>query len=394
MVNLSLLVLMLALWRSCGIWPALLAGLLIATSYSLFVFSRIALMDAPSASLGIIGLSLLLGWRPGRRPTWATVLAAVFGVLAVLCKTTIIAAMPSYLVAAWMTTPAGARRWRDPLIVAAVGVVLLGAYVGMLAMWFANDVAMFRSFNFQPRSVSLAGSVWRFAKSGNIVGEWLFGLGLVCLPLAVWRLRGLAVYPWVISLLIWLILMTGTVLAKGFIPPRYCVPLIPPVAVVIALLVYHGFRQDTGRIAGITLGAIVLIASARGAIDIFSAMKSPGYTYRDMGEDVRRRASEFGDPSQVVLWGRWPTGSVGLAADMPTHSLEGDMDAELQKYPVHFFLTRGPKEDPRISEQTDIVAMEERYHLELVTTYTVLPGYQFEPRPIHLYRVLPRNSAE
>lgn len=398
----SILLLMLAIGWRCGWWAALLVGLLLATSYELFVFSRVALLDAPGAAFAMIGLCLLLGWR-GPRPAWATVLAALIGFIAVLCKSTMIVVMPVYVVAAWMTAPPHARWFRDPVLVTGVGVLLLAIFAGVLLTWFPEDLARFRETNVGRVGGSGAGGIGgggdtgstliEFVKGGLFTGEWVFGLALACTPFALVRLRGQAAYPWVVACVIWIVLMSGAILFKGLMVPRYFVAQIAPAAILIALVAVEGWRRDTGRTAGWVLCLIVVVASGRGAAEIALAMRSPDHTFRDMGHDIHAIVTTEQGSQPGVIAGRWPAHSVGLAANIPVHSMWNDFDKAFESYPIRHLVTRGTIDYPETAADSQVQYIVKHFDVEPVASYTVMPELERYPLPIVLYRLTPKPET-
>lgn len=401
---LGLSALMWAVWRRGGVAPAVLTGLFVASSYLMWAYSRVSLLDAPASALAVGGLALLMGW-PDKRPAWATVLAACLGFTAVLAKTTMLAVMPAYLVAAWMTAswpgtghPDRGRPWRDALIVAGIGASLLVAFGIVLLSVFAEDWSLFRRSNLRvnPNSGGTLQHFTSFVRATSETWPGLFLLAWLALPVAWLSWRRTPASPWVLTLALWGVLMAGAVLYKGLAAPRYFVPLIWPAAVLSAFAVVGAWRSRhaAGRGAAVVLTLLGAITIGHDAVRSASSLSNLTYSFRDAGRDVRRVIGETADLDRAVIAGRWPTESLGLVANLPTldiscESLDGRSIEELG---VQYFACRPPLHDPRHADQTHIQHIKAHYDAELVAEYHVLPGYQTEPLPISLYRIRPREN--
>jgi len=374
--------LIVALSRRAGWGVALLTGLLMTASFPLFVYSRVALLDVPAVAWVVIGLCLLLGWRQ-RRPTWATVAAALIGCVAVLTKSTMLLAMPGYLVAAAMSPNPGARRWRDPLIITAIGVAVVGGYTAAALAWFAQDTAEFQQANITAAKSSLLEKAIRFIKAGRVMGDGFYVLATVCVPLALWRLRSHAVFPWVVAGLVWVVLMSLAVAIKGISVTRYYIPLMPALAVIIAAAVGAGAMPRAtparaGRVAGVLA---VLLISALGGASITSYLREPAYTYQRMGRDLARRVEQLDPQTRWVIYGSWPSNGAALAAGVPPLTLQVQPGtAMLEQYPPAYLVTRGPRDEAMDPDQ--LRQVQQHFTFGAEHTYRVLPGMFDENDPL------------
>ncbi len=383
--------LMIALARRGGAGVALLAGLLLVASYPFFVYSRLALLDAPAVSWVVIGLALLLGWRE-RRPTWATIAAALAGCIAVLTKSTMLVAMPAYLFAAAMTPNPGQARWRDPLIVAGLGLGVVGGYGLAVYTWFYEDLVLFRAANVSPKSTDPIANAIRFLKSGRVMGEGFCILAAICGPLALWRRRQHPVYPWVVATAVWVLLMSLAVATKGSDVTRYYIPLIPALAIIIAAAVAGGPpRADAaGRVVRAAGFAAALLIAGLGSASIVQYLARPSYTYRDMGADLARRFAELEPGTNWVLYGPWPSGGVALAAGVPALGIRTEPGCEvLEEHTPAYLVTRGPRQTSLTPDELEAVERDFNFGEEI--TYSVLPGMFDENDPyFHVVRLFPK----
>ncbi len=374
--------LMIALSRRAGWLVALLTGLLLVASYPFFVYSRLALLDIPGVSWVIIGLCLLLGWRE-RRPTWATVAAALIGCVAVLTKTSMLMAMPGYLVAAWMTPNPGTRRWRDPLMICAIGVAIAGGTAAAAFALLPQDTTDFQQANFTTAKSGPLHKAIRFIKTARVMGDGFYLLAAVCVPLALWRLRRNPAYPWVLAGVVWVVLMSLAVAIKGISVTRYYIPLMPALAVIIAAAVGGGAAPSTplGRGLRVVGVAAVLLVCVFGSASIASYLREPTYTYQQMGDDLARRIKQLDPQTRWVIYGNWPSNGVALAAGVPGLSVHEQPGWQmLQENTPAYLVTRGPRDWAMTPEQ--LQAVERDFNFGEEHTYQVLPGMFDENDPL------------
>jgi hypothetical protein len=386
--------LIVALARRAGWGVALLSGLLLTASFTFFVYSRLALLDVPAVAWVVFGLCLLLGWRQ-RRPTWATAAAALIGCLAVLTKSTMILAMPGYLVAAWMTPNPGVRRWRDPLIISVIGVALVGGYTAAAIAWLPQDTINFRKANISVGDNSPLDKAVRFIKAGRFMGLGFYALATACVPLALWRLRRDPAYPWVVAGVVWVVLMSLGVAAKDISVTRYYVPLMPALAVIIAAAVGAGATPRTLPARGLRVAGVVavLLVCAHGGASIITYLRQPAYTYQRMGQDLARRIERLDRQTDWVIYGPWPSNGVALAAGMPPMTtIASPGNPLLKHYPPAYLVTRGPRDEAMTPEQ--LQAVERLFDFGTEHTYRVLAGMFADTDPLfHAVRLQPRAAS-
>ena len=399
---LSIAIVMLSLWRSQGRWPSLIAGLLLATNYSWFTWSQVGLLEVPAATLAMAGLCLLLAWR-GDRPAWATVTAALVGFMAVLCKSNMLAVMPTYLIAAWLTRPTHTKPFRDTLIVSVIGGGLVGLYFLVMTQVFVDEFQLFRTNTLKARgdTESLSGRAYSFVKhsfyfvrGGRFMDTGIYLLAWLCVPLGLWRLRGKPAYPWIITLVCWMVLIILPVLLKGLIVPRYYGALIMPAAIITGLVAWELLQSQRLRWAGVLVCLAVAATAGYSSVRIVNAKANPVWSFYDMGQDIRERISAENDLEQVVIIGRWPAENAGLVANLPVHNLREDPDALVEIYRPEYFIMRGELDDTRFNTIESAAYVIEHFDLELMATYSVLPGFQDEDIPIYLYRITRKVQAD
>ncbi|NBC10476.1 MAG: hypothetical protein GVY24_01910 [Planctomycetes bacterium] len=392
MVLVAILALGLAVKARGGRWTAVFVVLLLSSSCTLFAYSRLALMDAPASALMAVAWALTLGWRGGR-PGYATVAAAVLATLAVLTKSTMLMAVPALLVASTLAPDTGGRRWRGPVVMTLIGGVLLALYGVVILTFHRQELTTFLEFNVARAGAGLGAASYGTLKLLPAAGQWLFALWAICLPVALWRMRRHAAFPWVISGLLWMILIGAAVIWKGNLVPRYMVPMIWPMAMIVAVVLGDLFSVKRRQASGLLALGLVLMFAVNGAVWMSREIRSADFTYRDMGREVRKDVDARGGPDEVALVGGWPAGGVGLVSGVPVvgYRTSGvDFESILNRERLAFYVTWG--DDDFLGEHQR-QAIAARYRRGDPIKYPVLATHDLVNKSIRLTPLLPRQAA-
>lgn len=239
---------------------ALLAGAVVATSVGYVALGRMALPDLPlalSVTATIAACLIAIGDRVPRPRTWL-VLAAVAAALGFLTKGPLALVLPAVVVVPVLLIERRASRLRPPdlLVAAAVFVVLAAPWY--LAMWSRHGNTYLASFfvgdNFE-----------RFAtdRFNEPRPWWYYGPVIVggMVPWAPYLLLGAGALFRVLTLrgglgsletrlAIWVGLPLLVFTASVGKQPRYVLPLLPPLAILIA----HGIVERTRARRGLDGG--------------------------------------------------------------------------------------------------------------------------------------------
>jgi len=127
-----------------GVWPALLAVTLLATSPFLYCFSRLAILEPLLTAFTLAALNVAVRLERLRKPLWGAAGAGALMTLAALTKTTAVFLIPAV---AWaMLAALRAKRRLALQCLAAAGGVLLAGY----GLWMALVVrlGLFRDYKY------------------------------------------------------------------------------------------------------------------------------------------------------------------------------------------------------------------------------------------------------
>ena len=267
---------------------ALLAGAIVATSFGYVALGRMALPDLPlalSVTVTIAACLIAIGDRVPRPRRWL-VGAAVAAALGFVTKGPLALVLPAVVVLPVVVIERRASRVRLADIVAALAVFVALAAPWYVAMWWRHGNAYLQSFFVGDNLERFATDRFNEPRSWWYYGPVIAG-GVV--PWAPYALLGLFPALRLLTgrggfgsletrLVIWMVLPLAVFTVSVGKQPRYVLPLLPPIAILIA----HGiidrtralrgldgglYRQqrDRGRglqAASIASGAILLVAAA------------------------------------------------------------------------------------------------------------------------------------
>lgn len=239
---------------------ALLAGAVVATSFGYVALGRMALPDLPlalSVTSTIAACLIAIGDRVPRPRQWL-VAAAVSAALGFLIKGPLALVLPAVVVAPVVLIERRASRLRPADLVVAAAVFVVLAAPWYLAMWQRHGNAYLQSF-------FVGDNLERFAtdRFNEPRPWWYYGPVIVggTVPWAPYLLLGLGAVGRVVTrrgglgsletrLAIWTLLPLLVFTVSVGKQPRYVLPLLPP----IALLIAHGIVERTRARRGLDGG--------------------------------------------------------------------------------------------------------------------------------------------
>ena len=265
---------------------ALLAGAVVATSFGYVALGRMALPDLPlalSVTATVAACLVAIGERVPRPRLWL-VAAAVSAALGFLTKGPLAIVLPAAVLFPIMLIERRASRLRLSDVVVAIAVFAAVALPWYLAMWWRHGNTYLEGF-------FVGDNLERFAtdRFNEARPWWYYGPVIVggVVPWAPYLLLGVGAAARLLTgrggvgsvetrLLLWVALPAAIFTASIGKQPRYVLPLLPPIAILIA----HGivdrtrarrgldgglYRQQPDRAlqaASLAAGAILLVAAA------------------------------------------------------------------------------------------------------------------------------------
>jgi hypothetical protein len=182
---------------------------------------------------------------------------------------------------------------------------------------------------------------------------------------------------------LWLATDLLALAVRGYLPPRYYLPVIAPVVMLFAVvlaLVWDRLRPWRWSYAPAILAAGI---AAFHFASIVAYLNEPEYTFRRMADDVRRLA--LSGASHPLVVGNMAN-SITLATGIPSiNSKEGTRPLEwrLARYRPGYYIALGEEGDTarRIGQL---------YGLEPLATYDVFGNY-YAGKRVHFYRLVSRR---
>ena len=259
--------------------PALLAGIVLATTFEYFVLSRLAIFDVVLAAFMLLAFyAFLKAIRTGaRRYRYWTALWVGLGILT---KGPVALLLPGLVTAAYLAirriSPGGLRRWTGP----ALGAAALGLswYVVEWARHGWEFIRIVIGYYTVTRFVGVvegqSGPWWYYAP--------VFGIGafpwtaflLAALPYHIRRRRedgSLLVLLW-IGITVVFYSLAGTKL------PNYVLPAFPFAALAVAVMWHDAFAGAPAAARGVSaafIGTTIALLAFAGEIAAFARIKYP-----------------------------------------------------------------------------------------------------------------------
>ena len=355
---------------------------LLSTNFTVFAFSRLAILELPMTALTLVSLLLAVSTRGPRALNLA--LASLAFCLATLTKTTALFGLPSFLYLIWTAQPSS----RKGMLAASAALLLVGLVLGVYyAVADAGDpesVALFAATEFTPRLEGTLPSVgWALGRTvwnGLVLDRLAYPLAILSLPLYLVLSRRARTDRLVIACTLWIVSSFAALAVRGYLPPRYYLPLSVPLACMLGVMAVRSFQAF--RPSPRSYAPLVLLAGigAVNLIGIISHLASPQFSFIEMARDVEARIEAHrGDP---LLIGNIAN-SVSLATGVPSINSElgtRDLAWKLEKYRPGYFLALG-EEKPTVRE------LSEAYELQPLASYDVFGNY-YDGKQVQLYKLI------
>jgi hypothetical protein len=403
--------------RELSAKTAWLTPFLVLSSYAMFVYSRIALLEMPMLVLLLLSLWLIITAQPSPKtsppktnsdsfskldrqsPTITSNIAtslkligaAVFFGLAVLTKTTALFALPALIGLIYLQVnekPQLSRKQRLQQVATFVLTLAIPAILyALVSHSDGNAVSAdhFSSYNVINKVefgiIPIIKNPLRVIKHSLVVFPLLFPILFIALS-ALWQNKAYRYHPLFKISALWTLSAMAAFSLSNYAAPRYFLIWIVPISLAIPLAIEHYWprisRQKTIFISLLALSVLV------SAIQISEYLLTPDYTFVNMAEEIKSEIEENPDHSPVLL-GHFAD-TLALAEDIKAvNDYMGfqPFDYRLEKFDPGYYVRVGPVE-PKITD-----TLEENYNLSLIEKFDVYDNRDFDA-PVLFYRLDPK----
>lgn len=297
--------------REFGTAAGVAAGLLLASNFFIFAYSRLAIMEPLGIAL-ILSALTMAAWAAERCSLAWLIGGSIIVGLAALTKGSMVFGIPLVAYLAWRKNENARQGIWFAAITFFVGLAMVGGYQVVAQNLFYEDFVYFNDLNVKTRLVSgigdWAGNVVRQLYRMRVLGiELLIVAGVLCAGAAMTS-RRFRINPLVHVFAGYGVGYFALLSVIGYGPPRYFLPLIVPLTglCAIACVELVPWMRNTQRFRRLALAPpmIIGVLVVMGCAQTISYISTPQYTFRDMTSGVRAAIShEHPDISQAVVLG-------------------------------------------------------------------------------------------
>ncbi len=367
---------------------AWIAPFIVLSSYPIFVYSRLALLEMPMLMLILTSVWLALSARSDR-PKWQPVKilsSAVCLAIAVLTKTTALFALP--VLVALVALQPGSRKQK---VINALSWLLAFALPVGLFVWFSSQgenalsYQHFAGYNVsgkvhQGTSSILKGPLRVIKYSLELFPILLVGLGLAIATL--WRAKRYRASPVFQTAVLWSLAMLAAFSLSNYAAPRYFVVWIVPAALAIPLAIEYFLNQQSWHKP--FLLSVFILSTAVNLAHIAWYISTPEFTFLNMAENVEATIEANPNHSPIVM-GHFAD-TIALAENLEAINDKmgfRDLDYRIQTFNPGYYVSTGPVE-PDI-----LPTLESHYRLDLLEKFDVYDNYDFG-QPVFFYQLTPK----
>jgi len=361
--------------------PGLVSLFLLSTNFTLFAFSRLAILELPMTALLLMSLLVAVSSRGPMALNLA--LASLAFCLATLTKTTALFGLPSLLYLIWTAQPSGRKGLLAASAALALIALVLGVYYSVADAGDPESVALFAATEFTPRLEGTLPSIgWALGRTvwnGLVLDRLAYPLAMLALPLFLVTSRRARTDRLVIACTLWIAVSFAALAVRGYLPPRYYLPLSVPLACLLGVMAVHAF-QALGH-SRAAFFPLVLVAGI-GAVNLITIgrhLASPQFSFVDMAQDVEAQIEAHGgDP---LLIGNMAN-SISLATGLASINSElgtRDLSWKLENYRPGYYIALG-EEKPTVRELSEV------YELQPLASYDVFGNY-YDGKQVTLYKL-------
>lgn len=274
------------------------ATIFLATNVLCFTFSRLGFLDIPMMSLVMCSLAAVcLSSMCGL--VGACLISAIFFVLAILTKSTALMSLPAIMLLILLGEGTIKKKLLGTGTFLLVGLGLPAIYLKVMSQRFPEDVAF---FYFQNIAYSDKASFEVMIKEVFYVTNPVFLImSGVVLILAVLQPKQFARHR--------LVYVGGAItgaflfaaLMKGHNPPRYHIPLIFGIALMLSVPVKNMIQNARHEMGNLVCCTLFFLCIAWPGVKIVRYMSEPTYRFIEMSQDIDRQIKERGTDNPLLL---------------------------------------------------------------------------------------------
>ena len=379
---------------------AWLAPFIVLSSYPVFAYSRLALLEMPMLVTILISLWLVITADDRQATRLAKIVSsASFFALAVLTKTTALFALPMLAVLIYLPPgklPSG-KHWfsRRRLQSVATWLLVFAVPTGLF-YWFVSNgnnalsYSYFEDFNVIEKTHKGLFSVMKGPLRVLKYSFGLFPLLLTCLSISLATLIRSVKYrsnkAFQIALL-WSFSVLVMFSISNFAAPRYFLIWIVPVALAVPLVIEYFLTEHSLRVASwrkTLFLSVFLLSTVVSLSRIGVYLSTPKFTLINATKDVE--ATIAADPTHSpVVMGHFAD-TLALADDniKAINDQMGfrDLDYRIKTFKPGYYISIG-EVNPHIASK-----LQAYYQLELLKTFDLYQNYDYG-KPVFFYRLIP-----
>lgn len=363
---------------------ALLAPLAILSQFSVFVYSRMALLDIPATVFVVISVCLICD-RHSRVSNFRLVLASLVLLVAILAKTTAIFGLPMIVALIWLRSPMN-EKIRQTTVFLAVFIVILLAAGAFFLIYDSTSFTDFTAktvmskFNHSFNSLLIAPVriLYRICQLFPL----LFPLAL-CSILVIRATPQYCSHPLVLVAISWFGASFLVLLSTQYSPARYMVNFCVPIAIVVPLIVEVTFNTARWKILAKAVVGILLLSLSINTVRLTNYFASLDNTFVAMARDISEQMQQQNSHSQILMGHL--ADSISLVSDIKSVNDQigyRDLDYRIEKFDPGYYISLGAIE-PEIAD-----SLNKYYSLELLKTYNVYDNYH-KDQPVFFYQLEP-----
>lgn len=368
---------------------AWIAPFIVISSYPMFVYSRIALLEMPMLALILVSLWLAIAADDSPATRLAKVASsAIFFALAVLTKTSALFALPMLATLVFLQSGRlqfSKRRFQQVAIWLLIFAIPIGLFFGLSS--HGNNALSnryFEDFNVAEKTHKGLISVFKSPLRVLKYSFELFPLLLICLGISLTTLVRLKKYqsnPVFQITLLWSLSLLLAFSLSNFAAPRYFVIWIVPVALAIPQAIEHFLNTVSWRKTLFLF--IFLLATIVSLLRIAVYLSTPHFTLVNMTKDIDAIVAADPAHSSVVM-GHFAD-TLALASDKNLTAINDqmgfrDLDYRISVLKPGYYVSYGAVK-PSIASK-----LKAYYRLELLKTFDVYQNYDYGV-PVFFYRL-------
>ena len=262
--------------------------------------------------MGFVMASLFLVQKArGRKAMLYLIAASLLAVAAALVKTTMIFAIPLVAYFAWVNGESRRERFMFPIISLFLPLFLIAGYHIIAWHFFKADYSYFAGLNLRTEVtgvwswfVNIPRKLWQML----VLGKFFLGIAVVFIAAAGVVSAQFRRSPIVHVLIGYGVTYFSLLTTVWYGPPRYFLPLIVPLAglIAIACVELTKWLRDNQNYRRFTMAPSLLVAGLVlfGSARIVSYMSNPSYSYLEMmagvNDIIRQREGRL---TQVIVFG-------------------------------------------------------------------------------------------